>query len=323
MPAPLELFRALADEVRLRLLHAVMTAELSVAELVDVLGLPQSTVSRHLKPLREAGFLETRREGTSVYYRRGAMLADPAFAAVLERRLAELKTAARDAKAVRAALDRRRTRSREFFEKIAGRYGELTQPGGGWPALAAGLAAGFTGRVVADLGCGEGALTLLLAPHARKVFAVDQSRAMLRHVSARAKECGLADRVETVEGDLERTTLPDDSCDDVLLSQALHHAARPSHAVREAARLLKKGGRLIILDLARHDQEWTRSEWADQWLGFEEEELQTWMQEAGLSVLRIQRLDPAKSDQRPALSVLLAIGERGMKREHSTSNIER
>lgn len=319
MPAPPDLFRALADEVRLRLLHAVMTAELSVAELVDVLGLPQSTVSRHLKPLREAGFLETRREGTSVYYRRGALLGDETFATMLERRLAELGTAARDAKAVRAALDRRRSRSREFFEKIAGRYGELTQPGGGWAALTAGLAAGFEGRMVADLGCGEGVLTLQLAPFARKVFAVDQSRAMLRHVKARAKESGVADRVEVVEGDLERTNLPDASCDDVFLSQALHHAARPSHAVREAARLLKQGGRVIVLDLARHDQEWTRTEWADQWLGFEEEELRVWMQEAGLSVLRIQRLDPVSLSQRPELAVLLAVGKRNEKGEHPST----
>jgi ArsR family transcriptional regulator len=310
MTAPLELFRALADEVRLRLLNAVLSAELSVAELVEVLGLPQSTVSRHLKPLRESGIVDTRREGTSVYYRRGPMLADRELSAVLERRLRELGTAERDAKTIRAVLDQRRRRSREFFEKVAGRYGELTQPGGGWPSLAAGLAAGFAGREVADLGCGEGALTLLLAPYARKVVAVDQSKAMLRLVRERAKEAGLADRVQTVEGDLERVALDDASCDDVFLSQALHHAARPAHAVREAARLLKRGGRLVVLDLARHEQEWVRSEWADQWLGFEAEELALWMKEAGLKVLRVQRLDSPGAAQPADLAVLLAVGEK-------------
>lgn len=310
MTAPLELFRALADEVRLRLLNAVLSAELSVAELVEVLGLPQSTVSRHLKPLRESGIVDTRREGTSVYYRRGPMLADRELSAVLERRLRELGTAERDAKTIRAVLDQRRRRSREFFEKVAGRYGELTQPGGGWPSLAAGLAAGFAGREVADLGCGEGALTLLLAAHARKVVAVDQSKAMLRLVRERAKEAGLADRVQTVEGDLERVALDDASCDDVFLSQALHHAARPAHAVREAARLLKRGGRLVVLDLARHEQEWVRSEWADQWLGFEAEELALWMKEAGLKVLRVQRLDSPGAAQPADLAVLLAVGEK-------------
>lgn len=310
MPAPLDLFRALADDVRLRLLNAVLAAELSVAELVEVLGLPQSTVSRHLKPLREAGLLETRREGTSVYYRRGALLADRELAAVLERRLRELGTAQHDAAAVRSVLDQRRKRSREFFEKVAGRYGELTQPGGGWSALAAGLAAGFVGRQVVDLGCGEGALTLLLARFARNVTAVDQSKAMLRHVRARAKELGLAAQVETVEGDLERTTLPTAAFDAVFLSQALHHAARPAHALVEAARLLHKGGVLVILDLARHEQDWVRTEWADQWLGFAEGEIQGWMREAGLKPGRVERLRPPDATHPSDLAVLLAVGEK-------------
>ncbi len=310
MSAPLELFRALADDVRLRLLRAVLTAELSVAELVAVLGLPQSTVSRHLKPLREAGLLETRREGTSVYYRRGPMLEDRELAAVLDRRLAQLGTAAKDAAAVRAVLDQRRKRSRDFFEKMAGRYGELTQPGGGWPALAAGLAAGFAGREVADLGCGEGGLTLLLARFARRVTAVDQSRGMLRHLRARLKSEGLAGRVRLVEGDLERVPAKAGSFDAVFLGQALHHAARPAHAVGEAARLLKRGGACVVLDLARHDQEWVRSEWADQWLGFEAEELELWMKEAGLKALRVQRLDSPGATQPANLAVLLAVGEK-------------
>ena len=307
MPNPLDIFRALADDVRLRLLNAVLAAELSVAELVEVLGLPQSTVSRHLRPLREAGLLETRREGTSVYYRRGAALSDRELAGVLERRLRELGTAERDAKAVRAVLDQRRKRSREFFEKVAGRYGELTQPGGGWSALAAGLGAGFAGRTVVDMGCGEGALTLLLARFAKRVLAVDQSKAMLRHVRTRAKDEGLANEVETAEGDLERVPLPDGSCDAVFLSQALHHAARPSHTILDAARLLKPGGHLVVLDLARHGQDWVRTEWADQWLGFEEDELRAWMHAAELTPLRVQRLGEAA----PAdLAVLLAVGEK-------------
>lgn len=308
MVAPIEIFRALADEVRLRLVHAIMLSELSVAELVEVLGLPQSTVSRHLKPLREAGFLATRREGTSIYYRRGPLLEDSAFCSMLERHLAGLKTAEADSQAVRDALERRRARSREFFEKIAGRYEELTQPGGGWPALAAGLAAGFAGRVVADLGSGEGALAILLARHAKRVYAVDHSPAMLRLLTERAKADGLADRVLAVRGDLEQTTLEAESCDAVFLSQALHHAARPDHAIREAARILREGGQLIVLDLARHDHEWARTEWADQWLGFEPTELQAWMNNAGLDVYCLRRLDSASGQKQGELAVLLAVG---------------
>ncbi|MCS6771152.1 MAG: metalloregulator ArsR/SmtB family transcription factor [Kiritimatiellae bacterium] len=308
MISPLDLFRALSDEIRLRLVHAVMISELSVAELVEILELPQSTISRHLKPLRDTGLLETRREGTSIYYRPGEVLRDPSFAALLEKYLADLKTAARDAQSVRDALDRRRAKSREFFDNIAGRYSEWTQPGGGWPALAAGLAAGFMDRTVADLGCGDGTLAILLAYYARCVYAVDQSPAMLRQVCARARRAGVEDRIRTAEGDLERTTLVSASCDDVILSQALHHAARPAHAIREAARLLKPGGRLIVLDLARHDQEWVRIEWADQWLGFEEKEIRDWMEVAGLSVQHIRRLEPATGSGRAEFSAFIAVG---------------
>lgn len=304
MAAPLDMFRALADEVRLRILGALLVAELSVAELVDVLGLPQSTVSRHLKPLREAGLAETRREGTSVYYRRGALVEEADLATLLDHRLGQLPTAARDAAAVRRVLESRRRRSRDFFEKVAGKYGALTQPGGGWEALAAGLAAGFAGRDVADLGAGEGALSLLLARFARSVTAVDQSKAMLREVRAKAGRAGVGGRVKVAEGDLEDLPLPRASMDAVFMSQALHHAARPSHAVAEAARVLRPGGRLVVLDLVRHEQDWTREQWADQWLGFEADEVKQWMEQAGLAPLVAERLAGAT----PELAVLLAVG---------------
>lgn len=304
MADPLIIFRALSDEVRLRILAALMGAELSVAELVEVLGLPQSTVSRHLKPLREAGLAETRREGTSVYYRRGALVSEPDLAPLLEHRLRELRTTERDAAAVRRVLDSRRQRSKEFFEKMAGRYESLTQPGGGWEALAAALAAGFAGQDVADLGAGEGALTMLLARYARSVVAVDQSKAMLREVREKAKRAGVGERVRVAEGDLEDLPIKADSVDAVFLSQALHHAARPGPAVAAAAKLLRRGGKMVILDLVRHEQDWVREQWADQWLGFEAREVRTWMEHAGLEPLVTERLSGAT----PELAVLLAVG---------------
>jgi ArsR family transcriptional regulator len=313
MAAALDIFKALADDVRLRILHALMTAELSVAELVTVMGLPQSTVSRHLKPLRDVSLVDTRREGTSVYYRRGAALADEDLGKGLERKLQDLPSAARDEKSIRRVLDDRRRKSRDFFEKVAGRYRSLTQPGGGWEGLAAALAAGFAGKVVADVGSGEGVLTLLLARFAREVVAVDQSPAMLREVKQEAKKAGLAERVRVEEGDLEALPLKDRSMDAVFLSQALHHAARPPAAVREAARVLRPDGLLIVLDLVQHEQEWVREKWADQWLGFQEDELKGWMSESGLTPLVFQRMEGAT----PELVVLLAVGKK------TTSNVER
>lgn len=298
----IEVFKALADDIRLRLVRALMAAELSVAELVSVLGIPQSSVSRHLKPLRDSGLVETRRDGTSIYYRRGPAISGTALEQVLAKELTRLPSARQDAGAVKKVLELRRERSRAFFEKIAGKYGELTQPGGGWPALAAGLAAGFAGQDVVDLGAGEGELALLLARFAGSVTAVDQSRAMLKEVKARAAAAGLGHVVRVCEGDLESLPLEDASADAVILSQALHHAAQPAQAVSEAGRILRIGGRLIILDLLKHDQDWVREQWADQWLGFEERELGLWMASAGLSEVRVERL-PAAAE---AFSVLLA-----------------
>ncbi len=302
----LDIFRALADEVRLRVLHALFTAELSVAELVQVLELPQSTVSRHLKPLRDAGLVETRREGTSVYYRRGGVLDDPVMTGMLEGRLKALPTAIDDQAGIRRVLELRKKRSHDFFERIAGRYGSLTQPGGGWSALAAGLAAGFAGRTVADIGAGEGQLTLILARFAREVIAVDQSAAMLREVRGMAETAGVGPRVRTAEGDLEELPLEDGSVDAVFLSQALHHGSQPPRAIQECGRILRDGGQLIILDLVKHEQEWVREEWADQWLGFDEHELSGWFDLAGMETICMERLPGAT----PELGVLLAVGRK-------------
>jgi ubiquinone/menaquinone biosynthesis C-methylase UbiE len=302
----LEIFKALADEGRLRILRSIDQAELSVAELVQALEMPQSTVSRHLKPMREAGLVESRRDGTSVFYNRGPLFRDAAFAQILNERLREMPVAHRDAAAVERVLELRRKRSREFFDGIAGRYGTLTEPGGGWQALAAALAAGFAGKTVADLGCGEGHLALLLARFAGKVIAFDQSEKMLRLVGEKATEQGVQDRIELRKGILEKLGVDGMELDAVFLSQSLHHASNPEDVIRSAAAGLKPGGQLIILDLVRHEHEWTREEWADQWLGFDPLEIREWLKLAGLKPLVIDSLPGATPD----LSVLIVVGQR-------------
>lgn len=307
MSAILDIFKALADEGRLRILRSIDQAELSVAELVQALEMPQSTVSRHLRPMREAGLVAARREGTSVYYNRGPLFRDAAFAQILNERLKEMPVAHRDAAAVERVLDFRRQKSRAFFDEIAGRYGTLTEPGGGWQALAAGLAAGFAGETVADLGCGEGALTLLLARFAQKVVAFDQSEKMLGLVAEQAAEQGLPDRLDLRIGNLEDLQLDAGAFDAVFISQALHHTSNPEEVLRMAARGLKPGGRLVVLDLVRHEHEWTREQWADQWLGFDPIEMREWLLRAGLEPLALDSLPGATPD----LSVLIVVGKKG------------
>lgn len=306
----LEVFKALGDEGRLRILRAVEISELSVAEIVEALKMPQSSVSRHLKPLRDSGLLDTRREGTSVYYRRGSVFADATFAQLMSEKLAELRGASRDRAAVDRAIELRRKESTKFFDEIAGRYSSLTQPGGGWQAMAAAMAAGFAGQTVADIGCGEGDLTLLLARFAKRVVAVDLSAQMLRVVQERSEEAGVARRVTVGKGDLEKLPLDSDSMDAAFVSQVLHHAARPEKALAETARILKPGGRLILLDLAQHDQEWVRSEWADQWLGFDERELRVWLAGTGLKMEIFQTMEGPT----PAFSVVMIVATKEEKK---------
>jgi len=297
------IFKALADDSRLRILRALSIAELSVAELVRILGAPQSTVSRNLKPLRDTNLVDTRRDGTTIYYRLGTTFHDPAFSGFLENQFTHLLLNTQDRASIRRILDLRKQKSKSFFDQIAGSYGTLTEPGGGWQALATGLAAGFSGQCVADLGAGEGDLTLILGRYARQVTAVDQSNRMLNYIEDRAKELGIAEQIKTIEGDMEQLPLQDGLFDVVFLSQALHHAAHPPTALSEAARILKTKGRLIILDLAQHTQEWLRDEWADQWMGFEENELKEWIESTGLSVVLSERLKGST----PELAVLLTV----------------
>jgi len=302
----LDIFKALADEGRLRILRAIDQAELSVAELVQALEMPQSTVSRHLKPMRESGLVASRRDGTSVYYHRGPLFRDADFTQILTNRLKEISVANRDAAAVERVVELRRRKSREFFDEIAGCYGTLTEPGGGWQALAAGLSAGFSGKTVADLGCGEGALALLLARFADQVVAIDQSEKMLRLVEEKAAEQKVLDRLELRVGNLETLALPAEEFDALFLSQSLHHTSNPEEVVKDAAKGLKPGGQMIILDLVRHEHEWAREEWADQWLGFDPLETREWLTRAGLETLVLDSLPGATPD----LAVLIVVGRK-------------
>ncbi|MBN2686148.1 MAG: ArsR family transcriptional regulator [Pontiellaceae bacterium] len=302
----LDIFKALADEGRLRILRAIDQAELSVAELVQALEMPQSSVSRHLKPMREAGLVAARRDGTSVFYNRGPLFHDAAFSQILTQRLQDISVAHRDAAAVERVVELRRRKSLEFFDGVAGCYGTLTEPGGGWQALAAGLAAGFSGKTVGDLGCGEGVLALMLSRFAKKVVAVDQSEKMLRLVEEKAVEQNTLDRLELKRGNLESLNLPAESFDALFLSQSLHHTLNPDKVVCAAAKGLKCGGQMIVLDLVRHEHEWAREEWADQWLGFDPLETREWFTRAGLETVALDSLAGATPD----LSVLIAVGKK-------------
>ncbi len=283
------LHRLLGDDTRLRMLRLLRAERLNVTELTGVLGVAQSGVSRHLGLLKEAGLVTEQREGGFTYYGLFPPSAAPDQQALWTLLDAEFEAAHGDP-TVRADLARLQEVLRlrqENFETHGGGEGEARQlvPGRSWAAWARALGHLLPPLDVADLGCGEGFLTLEAAAWARRVVAIDRSREVLSKAKALARRRHLSN-VTWKRGEIERVPLRSGSVDVALLSQALHHAADPAKAVAEAARILRPGGRLLILDLRSHDQAWVQDRLGDRWLGFDNDRLETWMRQAGLDDIR-------------------------------------
>ena len=290
MASTINFLRLLADPTRLRLLLLLEEEELSVAELQDILGMGQSRISSHLAQLKRAGVVEDRRAGKNVYYglTNGQKL-DPQRAKVSEltRALArEMPETQRDRTALKVVLRKRQDKAREYFDQLAGRFGRSYCPGRSWQALAHTMIALLPPLTVADLGAGEGTLSQLLAKNARKVIAVDNAPKMVEFGAQLAKKHGFKN-LEYRLGDIEDPPIDKNSVDLAIFSQALHHAIHPERAIAAAHRILKKGGRVVVLDLLSHRFEKARELYADHWLGFSEVQLHQWLEGAGFSDIEV------------------------------------
>jgi len=280
---PVSVFGLLADETRLRILRALMPGPLTVGELTEVLAVPQSTVSRHLGALRRGELVTDRRDGTYIWYSVADLLrGDEAFFPAVRDALACLPQAEADSARLQAVLEARKARTRDFFDALAGSYHQLARPGGGAEGLALAMLMALPPCTVADLGSGQGEIALRLARLGHRVMAVDSAPAMIRRLEERAAAEGLQN-VEAHVGDVEALPLPAACCDLALLSQTLHHAHRPQLVLAEAARITRPGGRVVVIDLLHHEQEWVRERLGDLWLGFDPAALRRWLEEAGLT----------------------------------------
>ena len=280
------LYRLLGDEARLRLLRVLARERLNVTELTGVLGLAQSGVSRHLGLLKEAGLVAEERDGGFSYYRLAPSLAagsDGALAAMLHDQFAR----AADEGIVRADEARLQEILRvrkENFDAHAGpdtRDARQLVPGRSWAAWSRALGLLLPPLKVADLGCGEGYLTIEAARWASRVIAVDRSAVVLKRAQALAERRRVSN-VIWKKGELEKLPLRDGSVDVAMLSQALHHAIDPIRAVAEAARVTAPGGRVLVLDLRTHHEDWVRAKLGDRRLGFDDDELKRMLTSAGL-----------------------------------------
>jgi ArsR family transcriptional regulator len=290
MASTINFLRLLADPTRLRLILLLEQEELSVAELQDVLGMGQSRISSHLAQLKRAGVVEDRRAGKNVYYglsNDGKLGPRRARVSELTRILArEMRETQRDRTALKIVLRKRQDKAREYFDQLAGRFGRSYVPGRSWQALAHTMIAMLPPLVVADLGAGEGTLSQLLAKKARKVIALDNAPKMVEFGSKLAKKHGFRN-LEYRLGDIEDPPIEENSIDLAIFSQALHHAIHPERAIAAAYRMLKKDGRVVVLDLLSHRFEKARDLYADHWLGFSEVQLHQWLESAGFNDVEV------------------------------------
>lgn len=300
------LLKAVGDESRLRLLHLLRREELSVGDLTEVLNLGQSRVSTHLMLLKEVGLVNDRRAGRRTYYSLASGEHDEFVERVLAANARSQEFQA-DLAGLEALLERRREEARSYFDRVAATFGEQILPGRTWEGLARALLTLAPRKRYVDLGIGDGLLTLMLAEVAERVTAVDLSPRMLEQLAARARAAGL-DNIDFVEGELEDLPLPDRAFDVAVLSQALHHAEQPLRSLREAHRILAPGGRLLVLELLAHGEEWVRDKLQHRHLGFTETGLEELIRTAGFEFASVRRA--ARDPHPPHFMTLVATGVR-------------
>lgn len=300
----LKSLKLISDPTRLRILMLVGTEALSVAELQEILGMGQSRISTQLSQLKTEGLVSDERSGKNNMY---SCTAAPDLMEVAQLAAEEVPEVTADKEALRHLLRKRKDTARAYFDELAGRFGKDYVPGRSWKALAEALIKVINYKVVADLGAGEGTLAQLLAQRAEKVIAVDLSPKMVEFGQALAIQNGLTN-LEYRIGDIEEPPIDSQSLDLAILSQALHHAEHPQRAIDAAFRILKPGGRLIVLDLVQHQFEEARQLYADRWLGFAESELAAMLEKAGFE--SVETIVADKESAAPNFQTLLGIGTR-------------
>jgi ArsR family transcriptional regulator len=323
MQAASGLYRLLGDAARLRLLRVLALERLNVTELTGVLGLAQSGVSRHLRLLKEAGLVQEEKEGGFSYYQLAPAIGDTGghLRTMLDAQFAE-SADDQTVRADQARLHEVLRLRKENFETHSGpdaRDARQLVPGRSWAAWSRALGLLLPRLKVADLGCGEGYLTVEAARWAEHVVAVDRSEIVLR----RARGLARRRRVSNViwkRGELEKLPVADHSVDVAMLSQALHHAQHPARAVSEAARITVPGGRVLLLDLRAHNEAWVRGKLGDRVLGFSDEELKHLLMAAGLRDVRVGVGARKTGDP---FTVLVASGVKPTAEHHEDTKLRR
>lgn len=298
----LRLFKVLADGTRLRLLRILRQGDFTVQDLMQILEMGQSRISRHLKLMSDARLLQVEKQGTWHYYR--LSLEEGLFKdiwAALEPRLAQMEEQEKDAFGVSQVMSDRRQRNQEFFNRHAPEWDNLHVELLKLPDYQDLLLDMVpSGGLVVEVGVGTGSLLPSLAAKGDQVLGFDHSPAMIKLARTMVEEKQLGAKVDVRLAEMSHLPCADGSVHALVMNQVLHHAEQPVEVLREIARVLEPGGSLVVADLTRHCHDWARERLADQWLGFNQEELEKWLNDAGLSMIACQEVG-VHSDQQSVL----------------------
>jgi SAM-dependent methyltransferase len=308
MVAILEHMSALSDSTRCRMLILLEKHELTVSELCAVLQMPQSSVSRQLKTLADDHWVTSRRDGTSRLYSltleeldSGAKRLWP----LIREQVAATPAASQDDRRLRGVLARRRAKSQEFFATAAGGWDRLRgELFGDTFFLWAMLGLIDPALVVGDLGCGTGQLTETIAPYVKQVIAVDASVDML---DAARQRVGSATNVDLRRGELESLPLEPGELDAAMLSLVLHYSPSPARTLAEVARVVRPGGRVLVVDMLPHERQEYQQQMGHVWLGFSDKQMTRLLTGAGFADVRVRNLPVNPDAGGPALFSAVAV----------------
>lgn len=276
----LNFFKALADITRIRIYNVLLTYELSVNELVSLMDMGQSRISRHLKILTDSGLLKCRRNGVWAFYSAVQDQNIKAFSHAVQDLFTGEAVLAGDIENAALIIEKRSESTRQFFNTIAHKWDDLKGDIlGDFDLNTAVMGKVEHPRCAVDLGCGTGELLSVLAGRAARVIGVDSSSMML--AQARIRFFGNGGEPDLRLGELEHLPLKDKEADLAVVSLALHHLSDPPAALREAHRILTERGILIVAEFDRHENEMLRKKYGDRWLGFSVDEMETWFDHNG------------------------------------------
>jgi ArsR family transcriptional regulator len=302
--------KAAAESSRLRILALLSRGDLTVSDLTDILNQSQPRVSRHLKLLLDAGLIERYQEGSWAYFRLSDSEAAREFVQGIVARLDQHDALAeRDLERLANVKRKRQERAAEYFSanaKAWDRIRSLHAPEGAVEAALKRIVGKTPFQAMLDLGTGTGRLLELFAPRYRRAVGIDLSREMLSVARANLDRAGVA-HAQVRQGDIYMPPVERGSFDLVTIHQVLHYLEEPWLAIREAARMLRPSGRLVIVDFAPHELEFLRTEHAHLRLGFSDKQMAEWLEEAGLELEETLAFQP-NSAEGPSLTVKLWLG---------------